>query len=386
MRSTHDAASLAKQALMEMALGKIAPTPENFKAHYDKRLREAGGEPDARGLDPAGSRKAENQARSLIGVVGIVEAFVTNLAALFPENPLLQEQLIIVRDALAAPDDLARLTAARKSLSRLRSPDIHSHLSAAKIVAQQMTEQFLDQMGAAGDATAEIELSLFTRQEAISEAANQSEVDMEVCAMLADATRARGALGEAKDRMDQTRQRAQEAQAAINELEHQLIKASEEAKRDYLTGLLNRRGLDEALEAAYRDHHMVSVALLDVDNFKALNDELGHQAGDEALKALSCSISEILAGSGSPARMGGEEFLLLFPNLTQAEAAQRVESLQRALTKKIYVEAQGSRFITFSAGVASRREGESPSETIARADQAMYSAKRLGKNRVELAD
>lgn len=380
-----DAPFLARQALMEMALNKVPPTPENFKAYYEKN---AGASPLAlQGPEAAiaAGERAESQARSLKGVLGIVEAFIANLATLFPDNPLLQEQLEIVRDALAAPEDFVKLSAAHKTLSRVRAPDIHSHLSAAKIVAQQMADSFMDQMGVAGVETAGIEAALARRQKSISEATSHAQINQAVSEMLLDASKARSALGSAKERMDQTRQKAEEAHEAIRELEAQLQKASEDAKRDYLTGLLNRRGLDEEIERAYAEHKLVSLALLDIDNFKNLNDELGHEAGDAALKALSRSISEMLGGSGCPARMGGEEFLIVFPNHNEQEARRAVEALQRSLTKKFYLEADGSRLVTFSAGVAQRHGPETPSQTIARADEAMYRAKRLGKNRVEIA-
>lgn len=385
-----DAPFLARQALMAMALNKVPPTPENFKIYYEKSSGRSGEDASPMAAPDcalaAASAKAESQARSLTGVLGIVEAFIANLAALLPENALLQEQLEIVRDALAAPEDFVKLGAARKTLSRLRAPDIHTHLSAAKIVAQQMADSFMDQMSVAGLETAEIESVLALRQEAIAQATTHTQINQAVAAMLLDASKARASLGSAKEKMDQTRQKAEEAHEAIRELEAQLKKASEEAKRDYLTGLLNRRGLDEEIERAYAEHELVSLALLDLDNFKKLNDELGHEAGDAALKTLSACISEILAGSGCPARMGGEEFLIIFPSASAAQAKQSVEALQRALTKKFYLEAEGSRLITFSAGVAQRQGSETPSQTIARADEAMYRAKRLGKNRVEISE
>lgn len=390
MNEHANAPFLARQALMAMALHKVPPTPENFKSYYDN----IGGAPahppslaaPARAMaDEPVFSAAQAQARSLTGVLGIVEAFLGNLAGLFPDNPLLQEQLEIVRDALAAPEDFVKLGAARQTLGRLQTPDIHSHLSAAKIVAQQMADAFMDQMSVAGIKTAEMESVLLIRQNAIASAATHAQINQAVSDMLLDASKARASLGQAKEKMDQTRQKAEEAREAIRELESQLKKASEEAKRDYLTGLLNRRGLDEELELAYAEHELVSVALLDLDNFKKLNDELGHEAGDAALKTLSACIRERLKGSGSSARMGGEEFLILFPNQPASEAKRAVEGLQRALTKTFYMAAEGQRLITFSAGVAQRKGQETPSQTIARADEAMYRAKNLGKNRVEIA-
>lgn len=394
-----DISSIAKQTLMEMALNKVAPTPKNYAAFYARNLAKSGFAPpdesapappspggplalaEPRGL-PA---RADAQARSLRGVLGIVEAFVANLAALFPDNPMLLEQLAIVRDALAAPGDMGKLSAAQSSLTRLSAPALHSHISAARIVAQQMADSFLEQMGTAGAQTAEIGQALERRQGAIASATTQRQILEAVAAMLSDSGSALSALGEAKNRMEATRFQAEEAHDSIRQLEGQLKRASEDAKRDYLTGLLNRRGLDESLAKTYARSATVSLALLDIDNFKSLNDSLGHEAGDRALKKLSEAIRDILQGSASASRMGGEEFLIVFEATDPQDAKKLVEGLQRALTTKYFLEADGNRLITFSAGVAARRPGEDPSATIARADQAMYAAKRLGKNRVEAA-
>lgn len=387
-----DVAALAKHTLMEMALNKVAPTPENYAAFYARHLAKAGGSPAPPTIGFAKKQaeehalRADAQARSLRGVLGIVEAFVANLAALFPDNPMLLEQLSIVRDALAAPDDISKLSAAQKSLARLSAPALHSHISAARIVAQQMAETFLEQMGAAGAKTAEIEQVLTQRQGAIANATTQPQILEAVAAMLNDSGEALSALGEAKTRMDATRAKAEEAHDSIRQLEAQLQRASEDAKRDYLTGLLNRRGLDESLSRAYARSASVALALLDIDNFKALNDTLGHEAGDRALKKLSQAIGDILHGAAFASRMGGEEFLIVFESTTTIEAKRLVEVLQRALTTKYFLEHEGHCLITFSAGIASRRPGEPPSGAIARADEAMYAAKRLGKNRVEIAE
>jgi len=160
-------------------------------------------------------------------------------------------------------------------------------------------------------------------------------------------------------------------------------------REDPLTHSLNRRGLDDefAREASRADRYNTPfcLAVLDIDNFKALNDKRGHQTGDEALIHLVKIARDELRLTDHIARMGGEEFLILLPNTPLDEAARIITRLQRSLTKKYFLANNEKVLITFSAGVAERIAGESQEASIGRADTAMYEAKRAGKNRVCLA-
>ena len=173
-------------------------------------------------------------------------------------------------------------------------------------------------------------------------------------------------------------------------MQQELAQVSELVREDQLTGALNRRGLDAAfqVESSRSDRHqsLLCVALLDIDNFKHLNDTLGHQTGDQALIHLSNVIRNALRPSDSVARYGGEEFILLLPDATIEAAATTVERLQRELTKKYFMHENDRVLVTFSAGVALRAPQESQEEVIGRADKAMYQAKRTGKNRVVKAN
>jgi diguanylate cyclase len=126
----------------------------------------------------------------------------------------------------------------------------------------------------------------------------------------------------------------------------------------------------------------LSVSLLDIDNFKNLNDRLGHETGDEALIHLVKVVRECLRPQDTLARYGGEEFVILMPDTVLDEAIQAMTRLQRELTKNFFLAGNEKVLITFSAGVAQLAAEESAAEAIKRADQAMYLAKRSGKNRV----
>ena len=123
-------------------------------------------------------------------------------------------------------------------------------------------------------------------------------------------------------------------------------------------------------------------AMLDLDNFKKLNDTYGHSAGDEALVHLVRIVKQTLRSIDVIARYGGEEFLIVMPETTLDEAAMAMTRVQRELTTHFFSANDQRLFITFSAGVALRAPRETQDATIKRADAAMYEAKKTGKNRV----
>ena len=124
------------------------------------------------------------------------------------------------------------------------------------------------------------------------------------------------------------------------------------------------------------------MALLDVDNFKQLNDRLGHDTGDAALVHLANVVRAVMRPQDQLARYGGEEFVILLPDTTQEQGVEAMQRLQRELTTRFFLRNNEKVLITFSAGVAQMTPQETATETIRRADQGMYLAKRAGKNRV----
>ena len=132
--------------------------------------------------------------------------------------------------------------------------------------------------------------------------------------------------------------------------------------------------------------YSLAVGLIDIDNFKKLNDTLGHAAGDVALQKLAAQVREQLRPRDTVARFGGEEFVVLLPETTLEAGRIAIERLQRELTKQFFLANNERLLITFSAGVVQLRRGESEAEVVRRADQAMYRAKAAGKNRVVAQD
>lgn len=155
------------------------------------------------------------------------------------------------------------------------------------------------------------------------------------------------------------------------------------AKIDALTGLYNRVSILESaqlfLDESQRYQTSFCVIMIDLDNFKEINDTYGHSAGDKVLKRLSLIFQNVIRSSDRFGRWGGEEFLVLLPQTTYLQAKELAERLRLAFSSYKF-EQIGYR--TASFGVASFKDGDTIESLIAKADSALYDSKRLGKNRV----
>ncbi|HEX8500221.1 MAG TPA: diguanylate cyclase [Pyrinomonadaceae bacterium] len=186
-----------------------------------------------------------------------------------------------------------------------------------------------------------------------------------------------------KRERDRLRQRAEELRRSAEA-------ASEMSMTDALTGLLNRYGLQRALQRelseARRYGRPLSCLLLDVDFFKAVNDTYGHAAGDTALAQAARVLSESVRGSDVVCRYGGEEFLVLAPETGTEGARALAEKIRRAFSSRLFGDGGRTFPLTLSAGVAQLGPDESGNDMIVRADEALYHAKQSGRDRVEAAD
>jgi diguanylate cyclase (GGDEF)-like protein/PAS domain S-box-containing protein len=174
----------------------------------------------------------------------------------------------------------------------------------------------------------------------------------------------------------------------VEEIEELQETLREQAIRDALSGLFNRRFLEETctreLARAQREGYPVALAMFDLDLFKRINDTYGHAAGDEVIIALARLLQQHARSSDTACRFGGEEFVLLLPGVDLETAATRVEELRRTFADTVIAFGAFRLRATVSAGVAAYpAHGLSTHELVARADEALYAAKRSGRNRVE---
>tara|TARA_R110002110_G_scaffold405241_1_gene624179 strand:- start:13549 stop:14451 length:903 start_codon:yes stop_codon:yes gene_type:complete len=169
-----------------------------------------------------------------------------------------------------------------------------------------------------------------------------------------------------------------------NALDH--LALEKVAYHDSLTGVMNRTALDELLpkevDRAQRYGYQMSVAMIDIDHFKSVNDQIGHLGADEVLRLVSSAIQNQLRSSDLTFRYGGDEFLVILPGTNLDGARTAAGQILKALGNK-ELEAQGHRVTPqLSIGVASRLTGESSKELLQRADLALYQAKEAGRNRI----
>lgn len=185
-----------------------------------------------------------------------------------------------------------------------------------------------------------------------------------------------------KQERDRLRESADEARANAEI-------AQERAMTDALTGLLNRYGLQRALARehaeARRYNRPVACLMIDLDNFKKVNDTHGHSAGDTALRQISTILTEAVRRSDTVFRYGGEEFLALLPETDLEGAAALAEKIREAASSRLFGDGEHVFSLTLSVGAATLCDGESGNDMIARADLALYHAKEQGRNRVEVA-
>ncbi|MDP3258759.1 diguanylate cyclase [Bosea sp. (in: a-proteobacteria)] len=160
------------------------------------------------------------------------------------------------------------------------------------------------------------------------------------------------------------------------------------AWRDYLTGLFNRRYFFERgpkmIAEARRSEQPTCVAILDIDHFKRLNDEHGHDAGDEALRVFSAELGEALAGRPHLlARLGGEEFALLLPGLDQSNAGSLADAIRAGIAERPMAVGPLMLGLTVSIGLAEISARDSLDVALRNADRALYAAKQAGRNRIQ---
>jgi diguanylate cyclase len=176
--------------------------------------------------------------------------------------------------------------------------------------------------------------------------------------------------------------------AEVVRLREHLEAVRKDAMTDGLTNLANRRAFDEALEKAVeacdRQGLPLSLALVDIDHFKAFNDTWGHQTGDQVIRYVASVVGRAGQGGRTAARYGGEEFALIMPGADATSAFALMEQIReevgsRVLKRRSTNEDLGA--VTISAGLAERAPGEPSSALIERSDAALYSSKRAGRNR-----
>ncbi|OGS93079.1 MAG: hypothetical protein A2061_09720 [Gallionellales bacterium GWA2_59_43] len=396
--ATTDTAELFKQIarMIECVLPALENVDELFSGKVESLLRSL--------RDPAADIRsiqvelgefshrlllaAEEQDAIKIALLDLLHLILENVSALIVDDRWLKGQVDALLTEVKPPLDLRRLDDVKQRV--LGVMDRQSLVRGRSLEAQEemrvMLAAFIERLSTMSEAST-------TFQNKIEESAKRVEkvtTIEELAPLLKDVIQTTREMAEEtakeRDALKVLQSQAVATEAEIAKLQQELLRASNSARHDPLTNAMNRKGLDEALvrEIANmrRKETPLSVALLDIDNFKKLNDSLGHESGDAALIHLVNVVRQNLRPGDTLARYGGEEFVILMPDTVLDDGIKAMQRFQRELTKNFFLAGNDHILITFSAGVAQFATDESGADAIKRADKAMYLAKRAGKNRV----
>jgi diguanylate cyclase len=331
---------------------------------------------------------AEDQAEIKAGLLKLLHLVFENIGELSLEEQWLKGQMDALKAASTPPLSLRRLDDVERRLKDVifKQKEAKERALFAQNEMREMLAAFIERLSVINQATGNFQEKLEDSARKIEQAKTLSEI-APVLKEVVSATRSMATNSQqARDELQAMRERASATEAELAKLHLELDRASSEARHDPLTGALNRKGLDESMErelsTVRRKETPLCVSLLDIDNFKKLNDSLGHDTGDAALNHLATVARESMRPQDTLARYGGEEFVILLPDTTLEKGIEAMTRLQRELTKRFFLAGTEKVLITFSAGVAQLGDGEAGADAIKRADEAMYLAKRAGKNRV----
>lgn len=331
---------------------------------------------------------AEEQAVIRNGLQDLLRQVFDHIRDLSPENPWLKEQMQALLQAVEPPLSARRLDELNSRLKDVIHKQVENKARSQQ--AQQAMKDtlgtFIQRLGEMTDHSAHYQQKM---EGYARELDNATHLD-DIAPLLQEAVQSTRAMAvdsqRVSDELQSLRNRAQQAESEVARLQAELDQLSALACHDLLTGVLNRKGLQEIaikeLARAERMGGQVCLAMLDIDDFKHINDQHGHDTGDAALRHLAEVARSALRAHDSVARYGGEEFVIVMPDTQIEEAEQIVTRLQRQLTIEYFMQGDQKLLITFSAGVTQIDPAETPADALKRADQAMYLAKRSGKNRV----
>lgn len=323
-------------------------------------------------------------------LAGLLALLLKNIDALTPESALLGNQIEQIGRVLTAPLTEKKLDEAERCIRALivRQGAIKHSIDETKRAVRDLAGTLVDRLSSLVESTDSYSGKVVDMAERIAQTNDLGELSTLTQMLVSDArlmsenvTKERGLLAEAEIRV-----RALQGRTAA--LETELREASTLVRTDPLTGSLNRRGFGDAFKtemARTADGRKSTIALIDVDNFKRINEEHGHSVGDEVL----CGVVEVLQRCAAPvntvSRYGGEEFALLFPAMTVEETELAVLKMQRTLFDELGAPASTRPPVTFSAGLAVVGPGEALADVMTRADQALRQAKQSGKNCIVVA-
>lgn len=336
--------------------------------------------------------RGESDAVIMDGLLKLLKLLVDNISELSLDDQWLNGQVAVVQQIISQPLNPRVIYEVERSFKELiyKQGALKQGLNDAKTTLKNMVTSFIDRLGEMSSSTSDYHKKIELYSEQISKTEDINQLNHILGNLMSDTKGMQADMKRSRDEMEETRKQVEASESKIKELEAELDKTTSLVQEDFLTGTLNRRGMEDAFEREFarseRTHTPLCVGLLDIDYFKRLNDTYGHDAGDDALVHLVRVVKEALRPTDVIARFGGEEFIIILPETGIEEGMKTMTRLQRELTKKFFLHKNEKVLITFSAGIALRKPLESADAIISRADQALYRAKAAGRNRVLAAE
>jgi diguanylate cyclase len=436
-------ADIARATLRHMALHRMTPTPDNYAAAWalvggasDPKtlpMLRADAEPDAAAAAAAGAapardgtmtaspaasaaalppaspaaadaagrsalaaqaaeaiRNANRRARLMVSMTELIETICQVVPTLVEDEKWVKTQFAAVRKAVHPEHgmpDRGELTQARQLLVATAAE--HQKLLALRRESlhgvKALLAQWVANMGRLSDYGRDYGTVLGSFARRIEDVDSLDELASTLASTIQETQALNAHLDSARVELEASCNRAHELEERVSSLSEQLNVTSAQLMTDHLTELLNRRGLEESFTEMWQtcqsQGRPLALVLLDIDDFKKINDSLGHKAGDDALRQFAAMLRSGLRPDDKSSRFGGEEFVLLLPGATVEGGVEMVRRLQRRVAEQALVGGPNRLQVTFSGGVAQVRDG-SLSQALDLADEALYEAKRTGKNRV----
>ena len=376
---TVDDAQLAEKSTALLAqLAHESPDPAALKAqlaNFNFRL----------------SYSAEEQTAIRSTLLELLYLVFQNIGELSLDERWLKGQMDALMTASTPPLSLRRLEDVRVRLKDViyKQTEAKAQTMAAQADMKRMLGAFIERLSGMTASSSSFRGKIEQYAKQIESAASIAEIAPVMAQAVAAARSMSLDSQRASDELQGMRDKAAQTEERIAQLQAELDRASAQARNDPLTGVLNRKGLDEAVEreitTSRRKQNNLCVSLLDIDNFKKINDTHGHETGDAALVHLTQVARECIRPQDTLGRYGGEEFVVVMPETSIEQGIEVMTRVQRELTRRFFLAGTQKLLITFSAGVAQLGDAESGVKAVERADQAMYLAKRSGKNRVVAA-